>query len=125
VSRLTFIRYHHRESLKYELLRLKNNIVYVLLCPTHIVLCFFSSSCVPYVASFSGLFIIDCPSLFSNVYLIDINGKYQLLIMLLISMSKYIRYQCVLTNTHALRIIQENNISLTLFSNFKQTPLMV
>jgi putative flippase GtrA len=76
--------------------------------------------CVPYVASFSGLFINDCPSLFSNVYLIDINGKYQLLIMLLISMSKYIRYRCVLTNTHALRIIQENNISLRVFSNFKR-----
>ena len=32
-------------------------------CPTHIVLCFWilSSTCVPYVASFSGLSIIDCP----------------------------------------------------------------
>ena len=34
-------------------------------CPTHIVLCFYfvfvSSSCVPYVASFSGLSIFDCP----------------------------------------------------------------
>ena len=33
-------------------------------CPTHIVLCFlfcFSSSCVPYVGSFSGLSIRDCP----------------------------------------------------------------
>jgi len=34
-------------------------------CPTHIVLCFyfvfFSSFCVPYVDSFSGLSIFDCP----------------------------------------------------------------
>ena len=30
-------------------------------CPTHIVLCScFSSSCVPYVASFSGLSNFDC-----------------------------------------------------------------
>ena len=36
-------------------------------CPTHIVL-YFSSSCVPYVASFSGLSIFDCPSVFSKVY---------------------------------------------------------
>jgi hypothetical protein len=37
--------------------------VWVEWCPTHIVLCFccFSSSCVPYVASFSGLSIFDCP----------------------------------------------------------------
>jgi len=37
-----------------------------LLCPTHIVLCFcffvfFFASCAPYVASFSGLSISDCP----------------------------------------------------------------
>jgi len=42
----------------------------------HILCCIFcfvlgvSSSCVPYVASFSGLSIFDCPSIFSNVYLI-------------------------------------------------------
>jgi hypothetical protein len=29
----------------------------------------FSSSCVPYVASFSGLSILIAPSVFSNVYL--------------------------------------------------------
>jgi hypothetical protein len=29
--------------------------------------CFFLS-CVPFFASFSGLFILDCPSVFSNVY---------------------------------------------------------
>ena len=34
-----------------------------------VVLCF-SSSGVPYVAFFSGLSIFDCPSVFSNVYLI-------------------------------------------------------
>ena len=28
----------------------------------------FSSSCVPYVTSFSGLSIFDCRSVFSNVY---------------------------------------------------------
>ena len=28
----------------------------------------FSSSCVPYVVNVSGLSIIDCPSVFSNVY---------------------------------------------------------
>ena len=35
----------------------------VMWCPTHIVLCFvlFSSSCVHYVVSFSGLIIVDCP----------------------------------------------------------------
>jgi hypothetical protein len=35
----------------------------VMWCPTHIVLCFvlFSSSCVHYVVSFSGLTIVDCP----------------------------------------------------------------
>jgi hypothetical protein len=27
-----------------------------------------SSSCVPYVVSFSGLSILVCPSVFSNVY---------------------------------------------------------
>jgi hypothetical protein len=32
------------------------------------LLCF-SSSCVPYVASFSGLSIFDCISVFSNIYL--------------------------------------------------------
>ena len=38
-------------------------------CPTHIVLCFFlSSSCVPYIASFSGLSILVVPSVFSSVY---------------------------------------------------------
>jgi len=40
-------------------------------CPTHIVLCCalfcFSSSCVPYVTSFSGLSILISPSVFSNV----------------------------------------------------------
>ena len=30
--------------------------------------CFRPVSCVPNVASFSGLFILDCPSVFSNVY---------------------------------------------------------
>jgi len=30
---------------------------------------FLSSSCIPYGASFSGLSILDCPSVFSNVYL--------------------------------------------------------
>jgi hypothetical protein len=33
------------------------------------ILCSFSSSCVPYVVSFSGLSILDCPLVFSNVYL--------------------------------------------------------
>ena len=38
--------------------------VYVWWCPTHIVLCFLfclSSSCVLYVASFSGFSFLDCP----------------------------------------------------------------
>jgi hypothetical protein len=34
-------------------------IVCVRWCPTHIVLWFFSSSCVPYVASFSGLSMFE------------------------------------------------------------------
>jgi hypothetical protein len=37
--------------------------LFAYLCPTHIVLCFlflFSSSCVPYLASFSGLSFFDC-----------------------------------------------------------------
>ena len=41
-------------------------------CPTHIVLCVLlcsSSPCASYVASFPGLSICDCPSLFFNVYL--------------------------------------------------------
>jgi hypothetical protein len=33
-----------------------------------VVLCCFSSSCVPYVASFSRLYIFYCPFVFSNVY---------------------------------------------------------
>jgi hypothetical protein len=33
------------------------------------MLCSFSSSCVPYVVSFSGLSILDWPLVFSNVYL--------------------------------------------------------
>ena len=28
----------------------------------------FSTSCVPYVASFSGLSIFDCPSVFFSIY---------------------------------------------------------
>jgi hypothetical protein len=38
----------------------------------HILCCAFvllSSSCVPYVASFNGLFFLIVPSVFSNVYL--------------------------------------------------------
>jgi hypothetical protein len=35
----------------------------------HIFQCGFLSSCVPYVASFSGLSILIAPSVFSNVYL--------------------------------------------------------
>ena len=41
-------------------------------CPTHIALSFcfcFSSSCVPYVASFYRLSMLIAPSVFSNVYL--------------------------------------------------------
>jgi hypothetical protein len=41
--------------------------VCALWCPTQIVFCF-SSSCVPYVGSFSGFYIFDFPSVFSNVY---------------------------------------------------------
>ena len=48
-------------------------LVYVYWRPTHIVLCFlccFSSSCVQYVASFSGLSIfVIAPSVFSSIYL--------------------------------------------------------
>ena len=33
------------------------------------IFCCFSSSSVPYVVSFSGLSILDCPLVFSNVYL--------------------------------------------------------
>jgi len=41
------------------------------------VVVFLSSSCVPYVASFSGLFIFDCPSVFANVYLFhDVTNQY-------------------------------------------------
>ena len=40
----------------------------VLWCPTNTVLCF-SSSCVHYVANFSGLSFFIAPSVFSNVYL--------------------------------------------------------
>jgi hypothetical protein len=46
--------------------------VHVYWCPTHIVLCFLfylSSSCVHYVASFSGMSILIVPLIFSNVYL--------------------------------------------------------
>ena len=42
--------------------------VCVLWCPPNTVLCF-SSSCVHYVANFSGLSILIAPSVFSNVYL--------------------------------------------------------
>ena len=31
-----------------------------------------SSSCVPYIASFSRLFIVDCPSVLSNVYFMQL-----------------------------------------------------
>jgi hypothetical protein len=46
-------------------------------CPTYItVLCFlFCLSCIHYVASFSGLSILDCHFGFSNVYIVyEING---------------------------------------------------
>ena len=47
---------------------------YVWWCRTHILLIFCFAylrlvSCVPNAVSFSGLFILDCPSGFSNVYL--------------------------------------------------------
>jgi len=43
-------------------------------CSRHIVLCFCFAcfrlvSCVPDVASFSGFAFLDCPSVFSNVYI--------------------------------------------------------
>jgi len=36
---------------------------------------YFSSSCVTYVASFSGLSFCDSPSVFSNFYLYSVNSK--------------------------------------------------
>ena len=44
----------------------------------HILCCVFvclSSSCVPYVASFSGLFIVIATSVLSNVYLVRFSKK--------------------------------------------------
>ena len=45
--------------------------IYVQWCPIHVVFLFcFSSSCLLYVASFSGLSFFDYPSVFSNIYLV-------------------------------------------------------
>ena len=43
-------------------------------CVVFLLLFCFSSSCLPYVASFTGLSILDCPSIFSNVYLLEISA---------------------------------------------------
>ena len=37
---------------------------------TNCVVLYFPPACVPHVASFSGLSIVDCPSVFSNEYLV-------------------------------------------------------
>jgi hypothetical protein len=50
---------------------LKISLTFVFIVPKHIVLGFFfpgASSCVPYVASFSGVSIFDCP--FGILYLL-------------------------------------------------------
>ena len=45
--------------------------IYVQWCPIHVVFLFcFFSSCLLYVASFSGLSFFDYPSVFSNIYLV-------------------------------------------------------
>jgi hypothetical protein len=53
-----------------RMLYLRYLFLFAYMCPTHIVLCFlflFSSSCVPSLASFSGLSSFVCSSLFPNV----------------------------------------------------------
>ena len=58
--------------------------VYVKWCPTHCVMLLFSlsSSCVSYVASFSGLFIFIAPSVFSSVYLLPISQNSKNILLL-------------------------------------------
>ena len=51
----------------------------IVVASTYCIVCllWFSSSCVPYVASFSGFSIVYCPSVFSNVYLsLQLNPVY-------------------------------------------------
>ena len=51
--------------LRYLFLFVYSGVQHILCC----VSCRLSLSCITYVATFSGLSIFDCPSLFSNIFL--------------------------------------------------------